>query len=294
MDTPESNSTPEATPGPAAESNESRSAGPAESAPAAAPPHAALPEDLQVPWGWADLVAVFFVGIGGALMASQVAAYAVAVMWGVSPVSYGKFPVAKAAYVTLTQTLMWLAVLVFLFAVSEVRFGQRFWQSLKWRDLRLPGVSRAAGYLACVLGGCVFAFLIQLASGLAAPQKELPIEELFKTRESVLLVAAAAVLVAPLAEETFFRGFLYPLLARRVGIFAGVMLTGGLFGMMHGAQLDWSWERVGLLTVVGIVLTYVRARTGTVLAPYLLHLGYNSILFVVFFLAPGGYRDLPR
>jgi membrane protease YdiL (CAAX protease family) len=285
MDTLESNPTPETPETPSTES--------AGSAPAA-PPQSTLPEDLQVPWGWTDLGAVILVGVGSAVVASQVAAYLVMMLWEVSPTAYDKIPTAKAAYVTMTQTLMWLAILVFLFAVSEVRFGQRFWHALKWRDLRLEGVSRTKGYLACLLGGSVFAFLIQLASGLAAQDKELPIEQLFKTRGSVLLIAATAILVAPLAEETFFRGFLYPLLARRLGIFAGVMLTGGLFGMMHGTQLDWSWERVGLLTVVGIVFTYVRARTGTVLAPYLLHLGYNSILFVVFFFAPGGYRDLPK
>jgi membrane protease YdiL (CAAX protease family) len=287
MDTPESNLTPETPETPTAEPVA------AESAPLA-PPQSTLPEDLQVPWGWTDLGAVLLVGLGSAVVASQVAAYLVMMLWEVSPAAYDKIPAAKAAYVTLTQTLMWLAVFVFLFAVSEVRFGQRFWHALKWRDLRLEGVSRAKGYLACLLGGSVFAFLIQLASGLTPREKELPIEELFKSRESVQLIAAAAILVAPLAEETFFRGFLYPLFARRMGIFAGVMLTGALFGMMHGGQLDWSWERVGLLTVVGVVLTYVRARTGTVLAPYLLHLGYNSILFVVFFFAPGGYRDLPK
>ena len=50
---------------------------------------------------------------------------------------------------------------------------------------------------------------------------------------------------------------------------------------------------VALLTVVGLIFTYVRARTGTVLASYLLHLGYNSMIALTFAVVTKGFRHIP-
>ena len=98
-------------------------------------------------------------------------------------------------------------------------------------------------------------------------------EELFKYRQTAVLFMAMAVLVAPLVEETLFRGYLYPLFARSFGIGPGIVLSGVLFGLMHGAQLGWTLSLVAMLIFVGIVFTIVRASTGTVFASYLMHLG---------------------
>jgi membrane protease YdiL (CAAX protease family) len=120
-----------------------------------------------------------------------------------------------------------------------------------------------------------------------------PIEELFKNRNSAMLLMAMAVLVAPLVEETVFRGYLYPLFAKTFGILPGILLTGTLFGLMHGAQLGWTWGFVSLLIVVGVIFTFARARTGTVLASYLLHLGYNSMLALSSIIASRGFTQFP-
>jgi membrane protease YdiL (CAAX protease family) len=74
---------------------------------------------------------------------------------------------------------------------------------------------------------------------------------------------------------------------------AGILVTGVLFGSLHAAQLWGGWGQIGLLICVGIVLTWVRARTGTVVASYLVHLGYNGMLFLGLALATGGLRHLP-
>jgi uncharacterized protein len=110
-----------------------------------------------------------------------------------------------------------------------------------------------------------------LSSRLKAPDNS-PMEELFKNRQTALLFVAMAVLIAPLVEETLFRGYLYPLFARSFGITPGILLTGVLFGVMHGAQLGWTWGLVAMLILVGIVFTLVRARTGSVFASFLMHL----------------------
>lgn len=258
------------------------------------PPAAQFPEDLRAPWGWLDLLIFFFFGVGSLILMSNVAAVLILILLNTSPTEYEKHPTALAAHATLAQAMWSMVVMMFLFALLRVRFAAPFWRTMGWRDLRLPGANRFASYLLCFFGGSVFAILINLASGFVPTEKKLPIQDLFQTRVSVMLVAATAILIAPLVEETIFRGFLYPVLARSLGISAGVILTGVLFGLMHAMQLSGGYGQIGLLMVVGIVLTYVRARTGTVLAPYLLHLGYNTLLFVAFFFATGGLRDLPK
>lgn len=253
-----------------------------------------LPEDLRAPWGWADLVVFFFFGIGSAIVSAQVAGFAVLILMSVTPASYAQHPTALAAHATLAQALWSLVMMLFLFAMIRVRFDRPFWRTMGWRALRLEGVNPASGYLVCLFGGGALAIIIQLASAFVTTDRKLPIQELFQTREGVLFVAATAILVAPLVEETVFRGFLYPVLARSWGVAAGVIFTGMLFGLVHTMQLSGGYGQIGLLMVVGIVLTYVRARTGTVAASFLLHLGYNTLLFVAFYFATDGFRNLPK
>ncbi len=142
-------------------------------------------------------------------------------------------------------------------------------------------------------GGAMLALIVTFAGKFFHEKGELPIEELFHSRPAVILLMSFGILVAPLVEETMFRGFLYPIIARRFGVGTGVIVTGVLFGAMHAQQLWGGWGQIGLLIGVGIVLTWVRARTGTVAASYFVHLGYNSLLFLGFFAATGGLRHIP-
>src|SRR5437016_12778899 len=119
-----------------------------------------------------------------------------------------------------------------------------------------------------------------------------------------------AVSFATAVSETLFRGYLYPLFASkfsgfaqnagggplraiRFGSLVGIFITGILFGLMHGAQLGWTWGLVSLLTLVGVIFTFARAWTGTVLASFLLHLGYNSMIAVTSFVATKGFTHMP-
>jgi membrane protease YdiL (CAAX protease family) len=58
-------------------------------------------------------------------------------------------------------------------------------------------------------------------------------------------------------------------------------------------QLWGAWGQIALLVMVGIVLTWVRARTGSVLASFLLHVAYNSTLFLGLFIGTHGLNDVP-
>jgi uncharacterized protein len=121
----------------------------------------------------------------------------------------------------------------------------------------------------------------------------MPIEQYFQDRPTALLLLIVSVTLAPLFEETIFRGYLYPVVARTFGTVPGVIFTGLLFGLMHASQLGGNLPQVALIMVVGIVFTAARAKTGNVLPGYLLHVSYNSFIAIAFLIASHGLRHMP-
>jgi len=142
-------------------------------------------------------------------------------------------------------------------------------------------------------GGLVFFTLAGLAHFLPVP-RNLPIDRFFENAQQATIMSVFAVTVAPLMEELFFRGFLYPVLARRIGMVASILVTSVAFGLLHGDQLKFSWAAVLIIFLVGVALTTVRALTKSVAASFLLHVGYNGTLSVLLFVATGGFRHLER
>src|SRR5262249_30150596 len=166
---------------------------------------------------------------------------------------------------------------------------------------------------AYLTGGVGLAVLVQFALQYLPMPKSLPIQRYFETTEGAYLMAAFGIVVAPPVEELFFRGFLYPVLARwfaRVawridpsmgaptaalsGKIYSVVLTAGGFALIHGAQLAHSLAPLAILFTVGLVITSARAFSGSLSAGLLIHVAYNTTLFVLLYLATDGFRHLER
>jgi membrane protease YdiL (CAAX protease family) len=265
--------------------------------PPPAPPQfeASVPEDLRSPWGWPDLL--LFVGFGflGLLAAAGIVVSLAVIGFGMSirDLSQASATPAKSIIAIVAQAVWSGFVLLYFYALVRMRTQTPFWRAMGWRGLHFAGQTPSASILRCLGGGAMLALIVSFAGRFFNEKSDLPIEELFHSRPTVILLMGFGILVAPLVEETMFRGFLYPIVARRFGVAAGVIVTGVLFGAMHAQQLWGGWGQIGLLIGVGIVLTWVRARTGTVAASYLVHLGYNSLLFLGFFIGTGGLRHIP-
>ena len=78
----------------------------------------------------------------------------------------------------------------------------------------------------------------------------------------------------------------------RTAILLSSLLTSAIFGLLHAQQLGYTWAAVLLLTGVSLVLTTVRIRTRSVACSTLVHGSYNLSVFIVLFMATGGYRHL--
>jgi uncharacterized protein len=145
-------------------------------------------------------------------------------------------------------------------------------------------------------GGSALAFASAMAEGLLHRwiPKSLPIDQFFSNPKSAYVMAVFGVLVAPLVEELFFRGFLYPALARRLGEMWGIGLTAALFAALHGSQLALAWAPLLVLFLVGTVLTLIRARTNSLATCVLVHAGYNLTLFIMLFFATGHFHHMEK
>lgn len=256
-------------------------------------PGAAVPEDLRISWSWPHLAVFLLYSVGSLIfIQSALSSYLISVRH-VPAKGIERLLTSNALYVVGEQIVWFGLLMLFLWLTLSVLREVPFWRTVGWRPLP-SSTSLSGAAWRYFFSGCALAALIGIASSRIRQPENTPMQELLKDRTGTLLVMSLAVLLAPLVEETLFRGYLYPLLARKLGVPAGIAVTGMIFGMLHGAQLGWAWGLVVLLTFVGVVLTYVRARTGTVVASYFVHLGYNSMLAIFAGIASHGFRSFPQ
>ena len=251
-----------------------------------------VPEDLRTPWDWVDLLIFALLTLGGTFLIS-VLLVVVFRAFGIGPAQLRSSATARSYFAILNQIVLSLALLGYLAIQTYLRAGASFWRTIGWRPFTPRHIPKAMAYLSLIGGGFLLSMFVQFASNFFQPKGKLPIETFFQDRGSALLLMLMSVLLAPVLEETIFRGFIYPVIARSFGIVASVLATGTLFGLLHAAQLWGGWTQIGLLIIVGIIFTYVRATTRTVLASYLLHVSYNSFLFLAFLISSHWLRAMP-
>ena len=213
----------------------------------------------------------------------------------------------------LIEALSYGLALAIAAPVFSRAWQRPFFQAISWS----ADVARAyAGRL--VLTGIGVSVAAQLLESRMTLPKKMPMDAFFRTPFDVLIVAAFGTLIAPLAEEIFFRGFLLPGVAiawdwltlpkteearlrwqttdtlSRNGLVVSGVLTSLLFAVLHAAQLGFAWNAVGVLWLVGGVLTVVRIRLRSLAASTLVHMTYNGFIFAVVLIATGGLRHMEQ
>ncbi len=201
-----------------------------------------------------------------------------------------------------------------------------FFFPLMWFRPFLDGISWNRGvasrrWTLLVATGLGLGLVVQFLSNFLPIPKTLPIDDFFRTRSSVWIVAIFGVFFAPAFEELAFRGFLLPSLAtawdwlahriqdqpqRRIDpvsgqaqwslgamIFAAIA-TSIPFALLHAEQLAHAFAPLAVLFAVSLVLCIVRFRTSSLAASVLVHASYNLSIFATLFLATDGFRNLDK
>ncbi len=205
--------------------------------------------------------------------------------------AYRQMPVSELAtnarVVIGAQAAAYPLVLLFMFVLVRSRTRERFGKGIHWN---WPGVS-APGFFVL---GIILAVVIDGLSRFLPIPKSVPMDKYFTDAASAYLMAIFGMTLAPLLEELFFRGLLYPVLRRAFSLTIAIVLTAAAFAAIHGTQLGYAWAPILSIFVVGVVFTVARERSNSVASSFLMHCGYNFALFGMLWLASDHYRHLEK
>jgi hypothetical protein len=238
-------------------------------------------------WTFRDLV--FYLGsaalalvVANVLAISAYAALALRMGW---PPASGRLG-ENAFFLIALQIVFHALVFGYTILLVRVNYRRPFWEELRWsRSAARP----AAKFL---LGGVFLAFLIRFAPPLLPGQEDFPLQKLFHSPAAAYLIGAFAILIAPFMEELIFRGALFRFSENLVGPRFAIGATALFFSALHVPEYWGAWNHVLLIFVVGLVLSLVRGRTGSVMPAYLLHLTYNASLMAILFVETDRFRSL--
>lgn len=241
-------------------------------------PHPPPPEPPELPEGaspfprWPAWYGPAAMGLGLAVLFVLGIVYAV--IAGATGGRAGSSSPAFVQVATLVQDVVFVGVAVVL-AARTLRprpwhfglGGSRFWSTIGWMALAY-----------------VSFFIFEIAYGaLIHPSgKQNIVRELGAKHSSVALVTGAmlVIIVAPLAEEFFFRGFFYRSLRTRMGIFPAALIVGAVFGAIH-YENPRTAVVLPVLAVLGVIFCLVYERTGTLFSTIALHAINNAIAYGV-------------
>jgi membrane protease YdiL (CAAX protease family) len=92
-------------------------------------------------------------------------------------------------------------------------------------------------------------------------------------------VALATIVVAPVAEEIFFRAFFYRALRSRLRVWSASLIDGLVFGALHFQGTDTA-VILPVIALVGVGLCLVYERTGSLFAVIAIHAAFNTVATV--------------
>ncbi len=181
-----------------------------------------------------------------------------------------------------TLTMLTLAVVVF-------RINPVAWLGLRWKDwpwvLLIAPATVVTMWL--VFGGLqALGYMEWMESlGVESVQDSVKLLQTAKDPMVLILMAVAAVLVAPVSEELVFRGYLYPAAKKFAGPWMAAICTGLVFAAAHG-----SLAALLPLFIFGVVLAVLYEKTGSIWAPIAVHFCFNGATVGIQFLA----RQFPQ
>jgi membrane protease YdiL (CAAX protease family) len=180
------------------------------------------------------------------------------------------------AQVTLQALLAGaLIVTAFLFAGPDLRsLAPRALLGLR-RPLRNPIWLALATYFGYV--GCAIAISLLLS-----PHQEDITRDLGgdSGTPGTVIAGLLIVVVAPISEEIFFRGFLFSGLRRAMWGAIAAVVASGIWGLFHYTG-PGTWGVVLQITVFGLWLSWLYSRTGSIYPTMAVHALNNAIAFAV-------------
>ena len=113
-----------------------------------------------------------------------------------------------------------------------------------------------------------------------APEKFYAMDVVKTTDGMVYLFTCA--LLAPIFEEIFYRGFIFPFFQSKLNSFWAIIITSLFFGTAHFMNVGNAHILLSLFISYGFVLTLIRYFTSSLIPPMITHFVHNLTLIVGF------------
>lgn len=183
------------------------------------------------------------------------------------------------------------AVLVYAIALTAV-IAIPWWARRNRTTLENLGIQRLPNwmevglsplfYVGFLLVASVFIYIVTLIfPGIDMDQEQNVGFSMLGRQWEYLVAFLTIVILAPVAEELLFRGYMYERLKRYGGTIIAILIVSVVFGLAHGQM------NVALTTfALSVVLCLARDWTGTIWIPILVHMINNGVAFYFQFVSP--------
>lgn len=235
-------------------------------------------QNNHVPWSLVDIIFVLAVSFGVVLIAGEMIALSLKAIG----VSDGQTLQGLTGLIgTLIQNGS-LVVLSYLFVTRKYGYSlKELFVSNNKVEILVNGI---IGGVAILLGvmiiNSIMAVIFMNFLNYVPPQQPI-ITLLLETKNQWFFLGYAVmiIIVAPIAEELFFRGLVYTYLRDKYGVRLALLISSAFFGLMHMSV----WAFMGtFLGGLGLALLYEKSKS--LYTSILAHMVWNGIVTVVIFL----------
>jgi membrane protease YdiL (CAAX protease family) len=228
----------------------------------------------DIPWTVLDVIKAILLTIGiFILLASAIIVFAILFTRSVPDLEEQFWLLLILTYIPLFSAMI---LCVWLFTVRKYRIP---WSTLGFRRFSIvKGLLMGAGVVATgIVANIIYAYLLQALG--AEPPSTLPYD-FTEVWHNWTVLAFFVVFAAPIAEELFFRGFVFPGISKRWGYRWGIVISGAFFAALHvgsGGMVP--------IFILGMLLAWLYIKTGSLWPCIFAHFAYNSLalLFMVIY-----------
>lgn len=233
--------------------------------------------NLEVPWGVGDVVRaliVLFIMIFPGFLFSLL------------PFSTGYLASSANSLLAAFVMTFMEGMLLFLAWFFGIRKYHTSFNKLGFYSYNIPrGLAQGVLWLIAIKVFTVIYGVIAMSLFRIKPPEELVkgIPDIFGSGTVGMVLAVVVVaFVAPIAEEAFFRGFIYPAFRKRFGVWAGIIISTIIFALFH-ARI---WLMVPVVAM-GIILAFLYEKEKSLGPPIILHSLNNLISLIIIYVQKG-------